>query len=69
MTTCKHNGEQRFRRLLKACEDRRKKLPDGLRREVCGIRKHLKIHNWFHYSRTVEAAARRLNIECCDCTA
>lgn len=42
--------ERLFRKQLRELEAIRPKLTDGQRREVNAARRHLKIHNWFHYA-------------------
>lgn len=53
-------AEQRFRKQLRELEAVRGKLSDGHRREVNAARKHLKIHNWFHYAAIVGAIHRKI---------
>lgn len=46
-------GEATFRRKLRELEAARDRLTDGQRREVAAARRHLKIHNWWHYAQIV----------------
>jgi hypothetical protein len=46
----KEKTERRFRRELRELEEVRSNLSETQRKEVNAARRHLKIHNWFHYA-------------------
>lgn len=59
-TPKKEKAERRCRRQLRELEAVRSKLDEGQRREVNAARRHLQIHNWFHYAAIIGAIHRKV---------
>ena len=58
-TMKQEKAERRFRRELRELEAIRSKLSDSHRREVNAARRHLRIHNWWHYAPIIGAIHRK----------
>lgn len=53
-------ADRLFRKQLRELEAVRAKLTEGQRCEVNAARRHLKIHNWFHYSPIIGGIYRKV---------